>query len=295
MVDEMRQILIDRFEKQDTKTGFYDVTFTIQNKLLHAHRFLFSTNSEPFQAMFSKTWTSNNEPIEIKTCTFETFKTFISYFYHGKCNFDETMIFDIIDLAEMYQIQPLKNQFDTFLSETSFTDANIYKLLETLEIYKFEKLKNSLGNYLVGNWRTLFERDDFLKANKNVSNFAKKFNGRYHQVLRGFIYAESEDPVNELIEHIQTFQNDNGAYYMNPSWDRWIPHLKFQDDLEYLDDEQTQYSLRVDCGSQIVIINTKIFEHNQIYMDAYKPLCYLESKNFPTFEKEETDFYIQIL
>uniref|UniRef100_A0A914Q401 Uncharacterized protein n=1 Tax=Panagrolaimus davidi TaxID=227884 RepID=A0A914Q401_9BILA len=52
----------------------------------------------------------------------------------------------------MYQIQPLKNQFDTFLSEMSFNDANIYKLLETLEIYKFEKLKNSLGNYLIFTW-----------------------------------------------------------------------------------------------------------------------------------------------
>uniref|UniRef100_A0A914QV52 Uncharacterized protein n=1 Tax=Panagrolaimus davidi TaxID=227884 RepID=A0A914QV52_9BILA len=272
----------------------------------------------------------------------------------------------------MYQIQPLKNQFDTFLSEMSFTDANIYKLLETLEIYKFQKLKVSLGNYLVGNWRTLFERDDFLKANKNVflgileldrdrnekienalfekvftwaenqarekaadfetlkiedqqklikyemsefllkfkfnfrsENFMddfvaprsyvfddwdayfdiaiddmdfietediqfyvkfqilpKKFNGRYHQVLRGFIYAESEDPVNKLIEHIQSFPNDNGAYYMNPSWDRCISHLKFLKDLKYLDDEQTQYILGFDCGSQIAIVNTNIFEYN---------------------------------
>jgi hypothetical protein len=68
----------------------------------------------------------------------------------------------------MYQVQPLKNHFDIFLSQMPFKDENIFQLLEALEICKFKKLKISLGNYLVANWEALFERDDFLAANKNV-------------------------------------------------------------------------------------------------------------------------------
>uniref|UniRef100_A0A914PQ21 Uncharacterized protein n=1 Tax=Panagrolaimus davidi TaxID=227884 RepID=A0A914PQ21_9BILA len=276
----------------------------------------------------------------------------------------------------MYQIQPLKNQFDTFLSEMSFTDANIYKLFETLEIYKFEKLKVSLGNYLVGNWRTLFERDDFLKANKNVflgileldrhrnqnienslflkqklikeemSEFLPKFkfnfrsvpflndvvaekrylfddwneilenarnsrdfiddddikffvkfqilpkdfNGRYHQVLRGFVYAESYEPLNKMVELIQTFHLENGAYKnRTPS----NASLELASYLEYFDDS-TQYIFGVNrhCGG-FAVINADCFENNDYY--EYKKLCYLEGNNFPAFEEEEENFFVQFL
>uniref|UniRef100_A0A914PXX2 Uncharacterized protein n=1 Tax=Panagrolaimus davidi TaxID=227884 RepID=A0A914PXX2_9BILA len=258
----------------------------------------------------------------------------------------------------MYQIQPLKNQFDTFLSETSFTDANIYKLLETLEIYKFEKLKNSLGNYLlfttaenqarekttdfetlkiedqqklikeemseflpkfkfnfcsvlflndvVAEKRYLFDDwNEILENAKNSKDFIddddikffvkfqilpKDFNGRYHQVLRGFTYAESYEPLNEMVELIQTFHLENGAYknsYL--SYDR----LELVGYLEYFDDS-TQYIFGVDRSwGGFGVKKLDCFEHNDY--GQYKQLSYLEGNNFPSFQKKETDFYIQFL
>uniref|UniRef100_A0A914P8V9 Uncharacterized protein n=1 Tax=Panagrolaimus davidi TaxID=227884 RepID=A0A914P8V9_9BILA len=173
---------------------------------------------------------------------------------------------------------------------------------ESLNLENQQKLIKAEMSEFLPKFKFNFRSEDFMNDFVAPRSYIfDDWDGFYDAAINDFDFIETENiqfyvkyPVNELIEHIESFQNVNGAYYMNPSWERWIPHLKFLDDLKYLE-EQTQYCLGFHCHSRIAIIDTKIFEYNQIYMDVYKSVCYLEGKNFPTFEKEETDFYIQIL
>lgn len=115
--------------------------------------------------MFSERW-ETKEPVEIKGTSYEVFKDFISYFYNGRCDFESENIFDIIDLAEMYQVKPMMACFDETLFEMSFTDDNIFRLFELLENCGFKKLEISLKNYFAPNYQKLLNRADFLDVSE---------------------------------------------------------------------------------------------------------------------------------
>ena len=115
--------------------------------------------------MFSDRW-HTSEPINIVGCSYEAFKEFLSYFYSGLGQFSMENIFEIIDLAEMYQVQPMKTHLDKFLAEVSFTDDIIFKLFEVLETYNFKVLEKSLKNYFDANYMKLLKREDFYSVNK---------------------------------------------------------------------------------------------------------------------------------
>uniref|UniRef100_A0AC34F9P8 BTB domain-containing protein n=1 Tax=Panagrolaimus sp. ES5 TaxID=591445 RepID=A0AC34F9P8_9BILA len=282
MADEMRKIMMERFQNQDEKKGFFDVTFKIQEKdLLHAHRFLLSTASPVFEAMFSDNWNPASGPIEIKTCSFKTFQQFVVFFYEGSCNFDESVIFDIIDLAEMYQVQPLKNKFDIFLSEMKFTDENIYKLLEVSEIYGFEKLKISLSNYLLAQWERLFERNDFLKVSK--------------EVLLGILGLDrdgNENLENALFEEVFTWvENQVQEKYAN------FDALSLDEQQAMIKVEMAPFLPKFEFGSRSVAFLSDYFVGMRRYIfDDYEDFIEKAQQNRDDLD-DETGFYkrIQIL
>ena len=85
-----------------------DVSFDIQGVIIKAHQFVLSTHSSIFEIMFygefkkdlSKPIVLDDEP--------ETFKMMIDYLYgiSIQCNLDH--FFDILQLADFYQIENLK-------------------------------------------------------------------------------------------------------------------------------------------------------------------------------------------
>uniref|UniRef100_A0AC34GJS4 BTB domain-containing protein n=1 Tax=Panagrolaimus sp. ES5 TaxID=591445 RepID=A0AC34GJS4_9BILA len=122
------------FKEQDLEKGCFDVTFEVEGKKLHAHKFILTSVSEYFQIFIGR-WTTKNEDIEIKDSSFDNFYQFLSFLYCSDCNLTEENIAKITDMAERYCVQCLKDFCDEFLFEMEKSVESIEELYEFAQKY----------------------------------------------------------------------------------------------------------------------------------------------------------------
>lgn len=84
----------------------YDCFFRIDDRLIGAHRELLSKLSPVFSVMFSVEWNSPQE-IPIIDTTYDTFATFMEFFYFGRVRISVDNVTDVLYLAHIYDVQPI--------------------------------------------------------------------------------------------------------------------------------------------------------------------------------------------
>uniref|UniRef100_A0AC34G029 BTB domain-containing protein n=1 Tax=Panagrolaimus sp. ES5 TaxID=591445 RepID=A0AC34G029_9BILA len=72
------------FEAQDRENGYFDITFDIHGKLLHAHKIMLAPVSTTFKAMFSRSPSSSaaNKPIVIYDYKYADFYRLLTFLYY---------------------------------------------------------------------------------------------------------------------------------------------------------------------------------------------------------------------
>uniref|UniRef100_A0A914PG01 BTB domain-containing protein n=1 Tax=Panagrolaimus davidi TaxID=227884 RepID=A0A914PG01_9BILA len=153
------------FQSQNQETGFFDVTFDIEGKLIHAHKFMLASVSEVLKRMVSDTW-NNGDPITIKAYSFKDFYEFLKFIYSGKCSFTDENIFAIVDLSEFYQVKSLQHKCDQFLSKKEYTAKNVLVILKALSNYSLPLFEKSLCKAVKENGINLVESDGFTETSK---------------------------------------------------------------------------------------------------------------------------------
>uniref|UniRef100_A0A914P9P5 BTB domain-containing protein n=1 Tax=Panagrolaimus davidi TaxID=227884 RepID=A0A914P9P5_9BILA len=128
------------FKSQNMEESFFDVTFDIEGKLIHAHKFMLASVSEVLKRMVSDTW-NTGETIKIETYSFNDFYEFLTFVYSGNCSIIDENIFSMVDLSEFYQVKSLQHKCDQFLSQKEHTSENILVFLQTLSHYSLPILK----------------------------------------------------------------------------------------------------------------------------------------------------------
>nr|BDV49870.1 MAG: RCBTB1-like protein [Metapenaeopsis lamellata majanivirus] len=88
-----------------------DVTFVVGDKKIGAHRSMLKIRSIYYRTMFNNCWKEviNNE-IEVKYYSYNVFRAFLQYIYTDTVNILFEDIFDLLDLAEAYCEDVLKNR-----------------------------------------------------------------------------------------------------------------------------------------------------------------------------------------
>ncbi|XP_035716742.1 RCC1 and BTB domain-containing protein 1 [Folsomia candida] len=83
-----------------------DVTFSVEGKLISAHKLILTMRSEYFEKMFSGEWAETDGSIvDIKDTNHDIFEGLIFYIYHDKipfANFDYENLFGLMKLADSY-------------------------------------------------------------------------------------------------------------------------------------------------------------------------------------------------
>ncbi|XP_035711995.1 RCC1 and BTB domain-containing protein 1-like [Folsomia candida] len=83
-----------------------DVTFSVEEKTITAHKLILKSRSDYFAKMFSNEWKeTEGSVIKIENTEYVTFEAFLFYLYHDKVNFSEDEyenIFDLMKLADSY-------------------------------------------------------------------------------------------------------------------------------------------------------------------------------------------------
>uniref|UniRef100_A0AC34FT65 BTB domain-containing protein n=1 Tax=Panagrolaimus sp. ES5 TaxID=591445 RepID=A0AC34FT65_9BILA len=73
------------FKEQDLEKGRFDVTFEVEGKMLHAHRFVLTSVSEPLDSWLSNRWTTKDAVIKIEDYPYDCFYEFLCFLYAGTC------------------------------------------------------------------------------------------------------------------------------------------------------------------------------------------------------------------
>lgn len=117
---------------------FSDIKLHIQDKVIHAHRFILSARSRFFRAMFASGMIeSAKREVHIREGQYDAFYGLILYlytdsFYRGTPNHKtDQLALDIMQLAELYDLPRLVQ-----LCESTLIESNIISLDNVLELYE---------------------------------------------------------------------------------------------------------------------------------------------------------------
>uniref|UniRef100_A0A914QBX1 BTB domain-containing protein n=1 Tax=Panagrolaimus davidi TaxID=227884 RepID=A0A914QBX1_9BILA len=161
---EVHRQYVEAFKSQNP--NLLDVVFEIEGKKLYADKLRLSIISPKFDSMLSER--SKNDIIPIKDYKFADFKEFLSFIYSGKCNFNDSNIMEILDMAAFYQIKHLKELCEEYLSKIEIKFTNVFKFMEISNKYLLKKLKKPIQRFINQNFSDFFKSYDFLNANKTV-------------------------------------------------------------------------------------------------------------------------------
>uniref|UniRef100_A0A914R1U0 BTB domain-containing protein n=1 Tax=Panagrolaimus davidi TaxID=227884 RepID=A0A914R1U0_9BILA len=163
------------FKSQNRAEGFFDVTFDVEGKLIHAHKYMLSTVSDVLLRMISGTW-NNGETIKIETYSFNDFYEFLTFLYSGNCKLNDENILTMVDLSEFYQVKVLQQKCDEYLSHKEYTNENVLTYFETLSKYSLRKFEKAISKSM--KYLNFVESESFMQVSKKVILKILKFKYR---------------------------------------------------------------------------------------------------------------------
>ncbi|XP_021958884.2 RCC1 and BTB domain-containing protein 1 [Folsomia candida] len=98
-----------------------DVAFSVEGKVITAHKLILSGRSEYFERMFSKEWNEANPQkgaIEVKDTKHDIFEALLFYIYTDKIKFEEDEhenIFELMKLADYYCLVDIRHECEKIL------------------------------------------------------------------------------------------------------------------------------------------------------------------------------------
>jgi len=126
----------------DSSSGIpTDVTFLVKNsqdgvEKFQAHKLLLSLVSEVFKTRFYGSFGETSDILEIQEIAPQAFETMINFIYHKDCHLDKKSaeeIFEIANVAEMYDIAQLMVEVKRAVKRIPVTMTNVADLAHTAE------------------------------------------------------------------------------------------------------------------------------------------------------------------
>ena len=118
--------------------------------------------------MFFGPWVkAKDEPIPIKTNTLEDFKEFLAVFYRGHCNVTPENVYALIDLAEAYDVEALRDLCDLFFLSIEISLENVVSELEFATKYSLKKFIRKIQHFISNNTEDFLNLEGFNEIPKD--------------------------------------------------------------------------------------------------------------------------------
>jgi len=154
----------------------YDVCFEMKDnsgmkQQIKCHKLILAQVSPIFKQQFFGPMKEENEKVEVEDSSFETFKIFIDFiykemeipkFYSIKTVGEMEELFEMIYLAEKYQVEQLKRYLNSVLNHCiSIDDSNVFQYLQEIEKYRcfdaeYSIMKERCFHHLDTKWSSFF-------------------------------------------------------------------------------------------------------------------------------------------
>lgn len=140
-----------------------DVSLVVGDATFPAHKFVLSSKSEVFKAMFTHEMVENEDgKVTLTDVEPDTVEAILAYFYTGKIENVAEKSRQYFEFAHKYELKALKA-----MCEESFTlDLKYDNIVDTLEfstLYNLESLKKMALGLVDTHWDSLATNDNFLQ------------------------------------------------------------------------------------------------------------------------------------
>ena len=180
-----------------------DVTFKlIEDEVvvgeLKAHKYLLASVSPVFRKQFFGKLAEEKNVIDIKETTYYAFKYLMGYIYNGLSDVNEDEIgleeiFEIVNLAEKYDIKTLRDDIPRLLGDIFIEESNVLDVSRIALVFKhFDVISNQLLSKCSEYLKLI------LKTDEDLENFCSSF---VH-------YPEDQQIVLDLLRRGETDENN---------------------------------------------------------------------------------------
>ncbi|XP_057319525.1 speckle-type POZ protein-like isoform X2 [Microplitis mediator] len=174
------QIAHDYKQLYESKMGS-DVVVNVGDTNFEAHRSILMARSPVLAAMFSHDMIEKKENrIPVQDITSEIFEKLLEYIYTDEVTDLDADAERLLEAADKYQIQSLKDICQESLSKT-LTVENSLKIMDKADLYDAQELLQFTNDFITSNIKEIIETQDFKNLEK--SNLAMAY-----QLLKKFSF-----------------------------------------------------------------------------------------------------------
>jgi hypothetical protein len=143
---------------------FSDVTFVVEERAVHAHKFILFARSEYFRRMFTSGYRESTEnTIAIPDVRYEVFLCVLAFLYTGKPReIEPQMAIEVLGVANLYAIEPLKRMCADLITR-SICVQNAADVLYAADTYQVMHLRSQCIAFMVEHFAEVVRTEGFKK------------------------------------------------------------------------------------------------------------------------------------
>lgn len=130
-----------------------NVCLQIGESSVTVNREIVSCRSRYFRALLSTEWNNNNQPICIGNISLDVFQKIIEYLYSAKVDLDWDNVVPILEAADRFGIDQLKQQCEKILLQAIDIET-AENLMSIADVFSISELRASCERFIVANWST---------------------------------------------------------------------------------------------------------------------------------------------
>ena len=141
---------------------FSDISFVVEGRTVHAHKFILFARSEYFRRMFTSGYREASEAtIPIGDVRHEVFLCVLAFLYTGKAReIEPEMALELMGVANLYSIEPLMRQCAEVITR-SVCVTNVAAVLQAADQYAVLPLRQHCINFIVEHLAEVVRTDGF--------------------------------------------------------------------------------------------------------------------------------------
>uniref|UniRef100_A0A914PQW4 BTB domain-containing protein n=1 Tax=Panagrolaimus davidi TaxID=227884 RepID=A0A914PQW4_9BILA len=232
---KLQQEKLKLFQSQNPEIGHYDVIFDFDGKLLYANKYVLVTSSETLNAWLSDRWTKDENPVKIETYTFDIFYQFCSFLYCGNCKVTKENTFQLVDAAEFFGIELLKNHCEKFIKQKRqklVYEENFYEIVKIAEKYSLLEFTKYLDYWHYKNFESLCDEMNFLGLSKSriIALCKNQKEGRKYVDYEDLFFETIYEWVENYVQSEKGESNDKNFDYedaMRNEFNEILPFFQF--------------------------------------------------------------------
>lgn len=130
-----------------------------------AHKAILAAASNVFATMLNGEWKEQNE-VQIVDATFDAFKDFLQFFYLSKVTVSMENIWEIINLANKYNIRRIMDQCEPLIIHQTTVDDDLCRILDLSLQFNLSKLKDRCLKKIGEDTTKVLKTKGFLDCSK---------------------------------------------------------------------------------------------------------------------------------